>query len=310
VFSPHPTPKHCITWQPNPTNPAIYELELNDINSFKQHYDELECHLVVYPYSRAISANDFHLQPYEEYVKDIASNRKSAYSKVGDQSNKTFGILFGSVIIAIVALLKPSDFFSVEALVSIFAGYVLGKDLWNDVERLLVNISKKWRLRFQELYYLYELDPHTTLTNYSYLAKWRRYGKRQILPDKMDMIEHSNSQTIRLSFNLQRWKDLQDQSLHLFSIHVSEQIAAQFSTDKMMLGLKLSFNKKKWGYTKCLELFQSADGEQMGCLDDKGNWHNQHIFYRHTRRIYRWKWLVKSGLLPAANQDLIVIGKP
>lgn len=297
MFSESNLPQHCITWRQNAHTPHIYDVELNNIGSFKRRYDTFECHLVVYPYSRYITAKNVHIFPYEEYVKDITSERKSAYSKIGDQSQKAFGLLFGAVITAVVAYLKPSDFFSVEALVSVFAAYLLGKDLWNDVERLLTKLSNKGRLRFQELYYLYELDPHTTLTNYSYLAKWRRYGKHQILPEKMDMIEHSNSQTVRLHFNLHRWEDISDDHIHLFSVHIDEALADQFTIDKLMLGLKMSFNRTMFmGHHACFELFQSADAAKIGCLDDKGLWHKQRVFYRHIRRWGHWKWFAKSGI--------------
>lgn len=306
MFSEKTLPQHVITWRRSADEPHIYDVELNGITAFKRRYDSLECHVVIYPYSRKVTANQFHIFPYEEYVKDIATNRKSAYTKIGEQSNKAFGLLFGAVITAIVAYWKPSDFFSVEALVSVFAAYVLGKELWDDVERLLHSATKNWRWRFQELYYLYQLDHNTTLTNYSYLAKRRRYGKDQVIAEKMDMIEHSNSQTVRLHFDLHRWNVLSEDSLHLFSVHIDEPLSDHFAAADLMLGVKLSFNRRHFLHTTCFELFQSADGKRIGCLDDKGNWYDNRVFYRHTQLFGRWKWFAKSGISDTETSLLIV----
>ncbi|MBK8471581.1 MAG: hypothetical protein IPL33_04930 [Sphingobacteriales bacterium] len=289
-------PQQLIVWRRNPNATHIYDVILNDLSAFKHSYDRLECHVVIYPYSRQITANQFHIYPYEEYIKDISTGRKSAYQRIDEQTNRAFGIALGVLIVAIVAYWQPSNIFSVDSLVSVFGAYVLGKELWRDIERWLVQLTQRRQWRFQELYYRYALDQYTTLTNYAYLAKRRRYGREQVLPERMDMIEHSNSQTVRLCFDLHRWAELADNNVHLFSVHFDETHAAQHATEGGMLGLKLSFNRRRWSHTACFELFQSADGQEMGCLDEQGKWHTRRVFYRHTHLWGRWKWFARSGV--------------
>lgn len=81
-------PQQLIVWRRNPNATHIYDVILNDLSAFKHSYDRLECHVVIYPYSRQITANQFHIYPYEEYIKDISTGRKSAYQRIEFQLSK------------------------------------------------------------------------------------------------------------------------------------------------------------------------------------------------------------------------------
>ena len=47
----------------NPERPHIYDVELWEIPAL-QAYDSVEAHIVLYPYSRAVSAKHFTFHPY------------------------------------------------------------------------------------------------------------------------------------------------------------------------------------------------------------------------------------------------------
>ena len=287
--------------------PGIYDVELRHLDELRQ-YDSVECHVVLYPYSRKICSKNIAIHPYEEYVKDILSHHKSAYTKAGSQFNKLFGIMIGLLITVIFFKFKPSDLFSVESIVSVFGAYFVGKEIWDDIERNLIEISKTWRLRYQENYYFYRLEKRTTLTNYSWFAKKQRYGKTPLLPEQIDFIEKSNSQTLRLLFNMKdvgasgSWEMLAS-SGHLFSWHLEPELVDEFEKEGFLLGVKLSLNKQFLCFTKRLELFQSLHRQSKGALDEHGLWTDNTVFYRKTFTCGRYKAFLKSGLLP--DQSII-----
>ena len=285
-----------IRFRKNEKLSNIYDVDLRHAE-YLQQYDTVECHVVLYPYSREICSQNIKFYPYEEYVKDILSQQKSAYVQLKSQFNKMFGIVLGLVITVIFFLFNPKDLFSVESIVSVIGAYFFGKELWDEIEKILIDISKTWRLRYIENYYAYQLEKHTTLTHYSYFAKKHRYGKASMLPEKIDFIEKSNSQTVRMCFKMKELRKSQETSSHILSIHVDPDLVQEFENQGFMLGIKLSFNKRFLGITKSLELFQSVHNYTKGCLDEAGTWIEGAVFYRKTLTWGRIKGFLKSGLL-------------
>ncbi len=274
----------------------VYDIEMRHIDYLK-NYDSVECHVVIYPYSRKICSKNIVFCPFEEYVKDILTHQKSAYMKLTSYLNKMFALFLGFMITIIFLKFKPDDLFSVESIVSIFGAYFIGKEVWDDIEKLLINLSKTWSLRYQTSYYLYQLEKHTTLSHYSHFAKKQRYGKTPLLPEKIDFIEQSNSQTIRMYFNMKDIQPVDGFSGHLFSIHVDPQLVLDFEEDGCMFGVKLSFNKHSFGLVKHFELFQSLHNNSKGCVDEHGQWIENTVFYRTTFTMGRLKLFLKHGLL-------------
>ena len=292
--------KNFIKLRKNTDIPNIYDVELLHLDALDS-YDSMECHFVIYPYSRKVCSNNIRFHPFEEYVKDILTQQKSAYVSSKSQFNKLFGILLGLLITIVFFRWKPSDLFSVESIVSVFGAYFVGKEIWDDIERNLVNVSRTWKIRYQEEYYAYQLEKHTTLTLYSRFAKKHRYGKTPLLPGKMDFIEQSNSQTLRMAFDA---KDFRDFSAcngtcvgHLFSIHLDPELVDVFDQEGFLFGVKLSLNKQILGFTHRLELFQSLDHGMKGALDEKGHWNKEAIFFRKTLTFGRLKGFLKSGII-------------
>ncbi len=123
-------------------NKNIYDLELENPSNFS-HFDSLEVHVILYPYSREINSRHILFNPFEEYAKDVVSGNHSAYSLIEKTFSKYFGILLGSFIAIVFAYFKPEDLFSVESIVGIFAAYSIGKEIWGDLEKALYKFTKK-----------------------------------------------------------------------------------------------------------------------------------------------------------------------
>ena len=290
--------KGLVRLQKNPEMPEVYDLELNHIDELKSNrFTSLECHVVFYPYSRKINSDSFEFTPFEEYINDIAAYQKSAYVKIQNRFCNIFGLFLGLMIAGLFLILKPGDLFTIESIVSIIGAYFVGKELWTDIEELMINISKNWRIRYLERYYFYRLEKHTTLSLYSHLAKKRRYGKAAMLPEKMDFIQKRNSETLRMIFNMKDLKTLKEKSAHILSLRLDPALLQELENEGFMLGIKLSFNKRFLGLTRCREFFQSTDKDLIGCLSEKGIWNNNALFYRNTFRLGRIKFFMNKGLL-------------
>jgi len=205
--------------------------------------------------------------------------------------------LLGLIIALVFAWFKPLDLFSIESIVSVFGAYTIGKELWDDIERMLTELSKGWRICYRDSYYQYKLEKHTTLTYYSYLAKRQRYGKSCWLPEQIDFIKQSNSQTVRMCFDMADWEEVSDPLVHILSIHIDPALLERFRGQGFLFGVKLSLNKKTLGVTKKFELFQSLDKDARGCLDEEGQWFSNAAFYRRTLTVGRLKYFAAEGVL-------------
>jgi len=278
--------------------PYIYDIELSLANKDQlKRCQQLECHIVLYPYSRIITSSEFEFTPFEEYISDILSRQKSAYIQIKNSFAKIFGIFLGALITGIFLWLKPADLLSVESIISVFGAYFVGKELWDDIEDFFISLSKNLRLRYQEKYYYYKLEKATTLSLYSYYAKKRRYGTASVLPDRMDFIQKRNSQTIRMLFNMKDFISVDDPTAHILSIRINPQLVDTFEKEGYMLGLKLSFNRRFMGFTRYREVFQSMESDTLGCLDHKGQWYPDAVFYRNTFSVGQLKYFMNKGIL-------------
>lgn len=276
---------------------GIYDVELAGLDKLKG-FDSLDCHLVVYPYSRRVNSHHLRLMPYEEYVSDIVSRQRSVYIRSEERGKYLFGVLLALALVAVFVEFRPVELMSVEAIVSVFGAYMVGKEIWDDIERGLQNLSGRWRLRYVENCYPYQLAGRTTLARYSEMAKEQRYGRRSLLPDKIDFIQQSNSQTVRLRFESGSLRSLDGQSAHIASLHVDRAAAGHFRRSGHLFGVKLSLNRRKLGAERSLELFQSLDRERPGCLDDLGGWHDGAVFWRRTWRLGKVKLFESHGRSP------------
>lgn len=275
---------------------GLYDIELWGLDHLR-HYDSLDCHLVIYPYSRKVTAQDLRVLPYEEYVADIISRQRSVYIKAAERGPYLFGALLALSLVAVFIKYRPVDLLSIESIVSAFGAYFVGKELWDDIERALQNLSHRWKLRYVEGYYPYQLAGQTTLSQYSGMARELRYGRRSLLPERIDFIQQSNSQTVRMRFEAGSLRAFQGNVAHIAALHVDPDVARSFGKEGFLFGVKLSLNRRRRGLEQSLELFQSLDKGRPGCLDDHGVWRKDKIFCRRTRRLGKLKFFRASGTL-------------
>lgn len=285
-----------IRLRKNQERPHAYDVELEGAECLKS-YSSLEAHLILYPYNKNISSDDVNFFPFEEYVKDISSQQRSAYTRIRNSFGNTFGLLLGVLIILIVLRFRPSNVFTVEALVSVFGAYIIGKELWGDLEKFLMDSTKKRRIRFKENYYRYQLEKHTTLAKYTQLAKRHRYGKTPQIPEKIDFIRRSNSQTLRMCFDMKDFRFVRDQAAHILTILIEPTLLQDFEKDGFMFGVKLAFNRRFLCFTRCFEFFQSIHKEGKGCLTERGDWAEGTVFFRKCLTLGRLKFYLKSGMI-------------
>ncbi len=291
-MNPEDIPHDTIIVRKNVTIPSTYDVEMDILKG----YTSIECHITLYPYSRRIHSHHITFSPFEEYVKDILSHQRSAYAEITSQFNKFFGLLLGFVIVLLFFVFKREELFSIQSVVSIFGAYLVGKEFWDDMERILINISKRWSLQYVEPSYLYQLEKDTTITQYTYLAKKRRYGKAHLLPQKIDFIQQSNSQSVRMYFAV---KDFTCEGpAHILSVCIEPEVLEDFEKEGFMVGLKLSFNRKFLFIVSSFELFQSIDGGSRGCLNGKNQWVGGAAFYRKTATLGKIKYFRSEGILP------------
>lgn len=290
--------ENFIKLQKNKIRTNYYDIRTT-IPKAIEKYSSFENHAVFYPYSRAVFSKDFDFYPFEEYVKDISTGQRSSYIRIINNFNKLFGVFLGLLIILVAyIILGAKNFFSIEAIASVLGAYLVGKELWNDLEKTLVKITRKWKIRYQENYYLYEQGKHTTLTQYSSLAKKNRYNKTPILPDKVDFISHSNSKTLRMLFKRNKYIKKQGKLVHTFSIHLNSQKINEIEKYGYLFGVKLSFNKKFLFVTRRFELFQSLNNGKTGCLDTNGEWIDDAVLYRKTLSLGKIRYYRKTGIIP------------
>ncbi len=285
--------KNIIEIKKNKEISTIYDVELKNIKELKK-FSSIDCHIILYPYSRKISSENFIFSPFEEYVKDIITTQKSAYFNTCNEFNKFFGLFIGFFIAIIFYVLNKSDLLSVQSIISVIGAYLIGKELWVDIERFFISLTKRWKIRYQDNLYQYKIARKTTLTFYSYLAKKYRYGRDTILPEKFDFIQQSNSQTLKMHFNKIDLERTIESNAHLLSIHIDKGLLKEFIKKGYMLGAKISFNSRFMGITRSIEFFQSISKNIKGCLDKKGNWMEDSVYFRITYSIRRIKFFLRS----------------
>ncbi len=255
--------------------------------------------MVLYPYSRQIVSDGYKFYPFEEYVNDISTRRRSLYSRVPHPANSLFGIFLGIVIILFFLIIKPSEVYSLQSIVAILGAYFIGKDLWNDIESLFIAVTKDWRVRYQTSYYAYQMEKNTTLTNYSALAREQRYGKASVLPDQMEFISNANSKTVRMKFPRSELNTCQESTAHILAIRLDPALVEDFEQAGYMFSVKASLNERRLLVRHAQEFFQSLNGGQRGCLDFQNQWTSDTALAREAWFFGNLRYLAARRLVPA-----------
>lgn len=286
----------------NPAVPSIYDVELERIPDLRR-YASVEVHLVLYPYSRQLRSPDLTFNPYDEYANDVQSRRRSVYIRLPRPANSLFGILLGVLIVLAFRAINPSDLYSLQSIVAVLGAYFIGKDLWDDIEGLLVAVTHDWRVRYQTSPYAYQIEKHTTLTGYSALAREHRYGKASLLPEMMDLITSSNSKTVRMYFDGATLAAFPERAAHILSLRIAPDLLDEFDSAGFMFGVKVSLNERRGLLRLAHEFFQSLNQGERGCLDDHGVWVPGGVMEREALWLRTLRFLRREQLIE--NTELV-----
>jgi len=295
--------KDAIRIRQNKELPYIYDIEIINIKRLKK-YHSIECSVVLYPLSRKLTSEDIEFFPFEEYIEDISTyHQKSAYEEIKDRFNIYFGITLGLFIVILFAIFKPAGLLELQSLVSIAFAYVLGKEIGEDCQNVMIDVSKKWRLHYKKDYYSYRLEKYSTLNTYLSLAREEKYGELSLMPEKMDFIKQSNSKIVRMYFDKDSISSFYGSMARILSIQIKPSIWKYFQEEGFVLSVKLTFNKGILNILHSFELFQLINKGSKGCLDKNNKWMKNSIFYKESYRIGRIKYTRGKRLIK--NKSII-----
>jgi len=256
----------------------------------------LECTFFVYPYSQNMDHTSFNILPYEEYVGDVDAGRRSTYQKLEPTASKLFGVFLGLLLIIIFGIYNPNELYSLQNLIAVLGAYTLGKEMWDDLDKWLIDSTKTWNIRWRGSQYFYVKEDFGTIQRFWKLARVKRNGQPTILPVWLDFMTHSNAKTVEAYFEKKTISQYPENSLVQFgSVSINQENLRDFEKDGAMFGFKLSLKEQFWLGDITYEIFQSVDKNEYGAVDKKGIWCPQAILYRKVWNLGRIKiYLLKE----------------
>lgn len=282
----------------NEALPHIFDVRMQNVQQLAP-FDSVECHLVLYPYSRRIGADHFQIHPFSGYMREVNRHGKSCYMRIPETADKLAGLALALSITALCMLFKPDLLLRVEVLVSIMGAYFLGRDFWGDTETHMINMLAGLRLSYRKRYYSFRLEKNTTLVRYSDFARKKRYGYSEPLPEWIDHIVQNNSQTLRMWFSGGTISGLKEESIQLCAIHFPPALLEPLEAEGFLFGVKMSFNRR-WGpFTKRMEMFQSLSKGTRGCLDAGQSWRENDAYVREVLSLGQFRFLRKDAVIPS-----------
>jgi hypothetical protein len=274
----------------------LLSLQFLDI-SYLKSFNSVHLTTYLYPYNQTVTGEDFTFSPYEEYVDDITHEKRSSYRLIERYTDKIFGLFLGIILVIIFLLFDITTLYSVESVVSIFAAYSIGKELWKDIENALISVTKSWKLRFLPYAYHYIREDFGTIQEFWRRARITRDKQNTLLPTEIDFITHSNSKTIEMLYTKNDFQDSDLQSLRIISINPINEIKKKEIKEGYMFGIKLMLTKKLLFLNRNLEIFQAVDKNEIGAIDLKDKWHRNAMLIRTTYTIGQWKLYYRSKLI-------------
>jgi hypothetical protein len=274
-------------------------LELDTSTDFGDH-KELDVELIMYPYrSGNIDKSGVKILPYNNYLEDLANNQKTLYAPILTYGANIFGLLLGFGIAIVYGIFNQDELFSLQSIVAIIGVYLVGKEIWGDLEQFLIDLSEKWKIRYYPNEYSYGLRSKTTLDQYADYSRSKKNKKELILAQKLDFISRSNASDIKLSYNI---SDLESTNTdktekRLAIICFDKELLNDFEQGKFLISTKVTLCKSFLGINLNHEFFQAIDGSKWGCLDSTGNWTDEASFEKVTLNIGRVKVYLSEGII-------------
>jgi hypothetical protein len=282
-----------------------------EINLFLQKLPELrrfhsvECALSVYPLIPALTAEDFEVAPYEDYVDELVAGRRSTYVLVKNATDKFFGVLVGLVIAGVFLWLAPQLLFSVEAVVAVMGAYAIGKEAWTDIDDALAGFTKHRAWRWAEQDFFYVREDFGSLQRFWQYARQERYGFRLTLPTMIDVIGHSNSKTVEMLFTADDLSSAQQRQVRIASILLKPTVKEKVTLKQLMIVFKLTLRKRALFGFSVVETYQALVAGKGGTVDASDTWHSQAMLQKPLREFGKFHWVGKTRVV---NGQIVKLG--
>lgn len=260
-------------------------------------YSNVELHLFILPYSRAITTKDISFFPFHDYQNISNDNDSSVYSEIGEASNKFFGVFLALIITLVFYKFKPTELLSVQSIIAIFGSYTLGKDFWKDIDEFLVRLTGRLKLRYIPQQYELKLNNGTTLYNITKVAEENRYGIPSIYPNKLTYQKLGNTITTKMFFRKNNYKNYLKETTHVMSMRINPDITDELIKQGFIINTKFSVNKKFLFFSYDKEFFQSINKTKTGYFDKDNNWVDKVALRRQTLNIGRFKFYFKDKMV-------------
>jgi hypothetical protein len=283
------------------TGHSTYALEITPSPEFKR-YSDIEVELILYPYRNPNTTEEgVRIQPYDSYLEDLTSNQKTLYSPNLSYGANIFGLLLGLIITLIFWFFNQGELFGLQSIVAIIGVYLVGKEIWKDVEQGLIHLTERWRIRYYPSDYSFRLRSETTLDLYARFARAKKYRRELVLAHSLDMVRRSGSRDLKMLFPSSQFTVVANPTrpeLRLCVVSFNQEVLKDFEEDKFLVAVKMSLNRKFFIFSYNLEWFEAKAGDEMGCLDIHGGWHNKAVFSRTAIMIGRMKIYLTARILP------------
>lgn len=283
-----------IALKPDKSDPTSFDLLLE--HKAKSSNKDIHLTAFVYPFNKDISSDDYQIVPFEEYSDDVSKGKKSSYKPVPQFRGELFGLFLGALIALIFALINARELFTVESTVSIIGTYLVGKELWNDLDNFLSNLTANWRVKWYDEDYPLQRENFGTIQKFYDTAREERYQQLTIYPRMLDFTTHSNSKTIDAYYPKADLSNKATGNPRICSI--------KFNTKKLkynfMLGIKIRLTTKILFLNINDEYFQASKGKEIGTLDSGGTW-KKALLHKRTVNIDRLKIYMTERLIKGTN---------
>jgi len=283
-----------VVTKPVKNNPII-DIGITKLQSLK-NADSLALTMMFYPRAREVSSENFYLLPYQEYIDEITSGHRTTYELIHDFSDKFFGLAVSLIIFIAFGLWQKDQLLTVEAVAAVIGSYVIGKEMWSDIDDWLQKISKNWFISWKDRDYYYQKLDFGSIQNYTRYIRNIRYGQDFVLPSNLDYVNQSTSKILELKFNQKELDLMSKDKAHLVSLEYEKIAEKTFVSGEYMLAVKLSLIKTIAGVQLIDEYFQSKDSGVIGCVDDNKKWLKDKVMLRKSIKIGNLKIYLQSKI--------------
>lgn len=265
--------------------------EISLLYSTDDPADETFISAFFYPYDRDIAAENYKFLPYEEYVDEVTAGGNTLFEPVTDPFRLLFGISVAASIGIVVAIIDVNSILSVEALVSMFGAYTVGKEIWPDVNGFLIGLSRRWRVSWRAQQFSLIREDYGTIQQFYTLARKKRYERIVATPSRLEFNEHSNSKIVDLLYSFRDIKAAKHQPVKILSIFSGDRALVKLG---YMLGVKIAESRKLLFINFNTEYFQARDNGKLGIVDRHGGWREKQAIVRKTISVGRFKVYLRS----------------